>query len=128
MSSTIEVLDESIPPPDAALLVDDLSSDVADELIEIAPPKFFYGWLMLPLAMLLLVASSPGQTFGFSFFNAKFRAAFDLSQTRLSATYLIATVLASFAVPYIGGLTDRFGLKRSAMTGIVALAGVCVFM
>ncbi len=93
-----------------------------------AQPKFFYGWLMLPLAMLLMIASSPGQTFGFSFFNVKFREAFDLTQTRLSAVYLVATVTAALALPFIGGLTDRFGLRRSVLATVAALAGVCVLM
>ena len=29
---------------------------------------FFYGWVMLPVAMLIQIATSPGQTFGISGF------------------------------------------------------------
>ena len=93
-----------------------------------APSRLFYGWIILPLAMLLMVATSPGQTFGFSFFNGEFRQAFQLSQTRLSAIYLLATVTASLALPYIGGLSDRHGLRRSVLVAVLAMAGVCVFM
>ncbi len=92
-----------------------------------APSTLFYGWLMLPIAVLVMIATSPGQTFGISFFNAQFRTAFGLSQTRLSATYLVATVIASFALPAIGGWTDRFGLKRSLLVAVTAMALACVF-
>ena len=121
--------------PSAAELLEE-PSPVSEEFTPIAPglapsatpaPRFFYGWLMLPLAMLLLVSTSPGQTFGFTFFNPKFRDAFDLSQTHLSAIYLIATVIASLALPYIGGLIDRFGLRRSALVATTVMAAVCVW-
>ncbi|MEM8943562.1 MAG: MFS transporter [Planctomycetota bacterium] len=120
--SSAEVLEETAPEIAAELVGDDAQA--------VAPvdTRLFYGWLMLPLAMLLMISTSPGQTFGFSFFNGKFRAAFDLTQTGLSTTYLLATVLASLALPYIGGLTDRYGLRRSAMAAILAMAGICVFI
>jgi len=124
-----DVLDETPRPGDVELLPGELVEPVESAVAEYATRgRFFYGWLMLPLAMLMMMSTSPGQTFGLAFFNANFRAAFDLTQTRLSATYLVATVLASLALPYIGGLTDRFGLRRSALAGVLAMAGVCVLM
>ncbi len=128
MSTVAEFLDESALPADKELLTREAVVDVLDDSKLAAQPKFFYGWLMLPMAMLMMVASSPGQTFGFAFFNVKFREAFDLSQTRLSAIYLVATVTASIALPFVGGLTDRFGLRRSVLAGVAAMAGVSVFM
>jgi len=98
-----------------------------DEATTAPSSTLFYGWLMLPIAMLLMIATSPGQTFGLAFFNEKFRAAFDLSQTRLSVTYLLATVAASLAIPTIGGWVDRFGLKRSALVAVTTMAAACVF-
>ena len=35
--------------------------------------SFYYGWVMLPLSMATLIASSPGQTFGVSVFNEPLR-------------------------------------------------------
>ncbi len=125
MSSVVDVLEE--PAGESSLAVEG-SIDVSVDANVGGQPKFFYGWLMLPLAMLLMIATSPGQTFGITFFNSKFRTAFDLSQTRLSAIYLVATVIASFALPSIGGFIDRFGLRRSALVAVAALAGVCVLM
>jgi OFA family oxalate/formate antiporter-like MFS transporter len=92
---------------------------------ETASKRIFYGWAMLPLSMLVMIATCPGQTFGITYFNAKFRTAFDLSQTQLSATYLVATVIASLALPYLGGLSDRYGLKRSIIMAVSALALTC---
>ncbi len=122
--STAEVLDESTPTLDA----EGLTTATIDDARDRTTGKFFYGWLMLPLAMLMMIATSPGQTFGFTFFNAKFREAFELTQTGLSTTYLVATVLASVALPYIGALTDRHGLRRSSLVTVMALVSVCLFI
>ena len=89
------------------------------------PGTLFYGWFMLPLAMLVMIGTSPGQTYGITFFNAKFQQAFQLGHAKLSAIYLIATVLASLALPYIGGLSDRFGLRRSILFAVAGMALVC---
>ena len=119
-TATVEVLEEPI------------SSACEPALeVELAQPQqstsqgFFYGWMMLPLAMLVMVATCPGQTFGITYFNTQFRAAFNLSQTQLSATYLVATVIASIALPYLGGLSDRYGLKRSIVMAVSAMALTC---
>ncbi|NOY29989.1 MAG: MFS transporter [Planctomycetes bacterium] len=136
MPTDVAVLDdiavEEIPrvgaPASEVLPSDFLPSKVSqDEVAEAQPSTLFYGWLMLPLAMLVMIATSPGQTFGLTFFNAKFRAAFDLSQTGLSVTYLLATVAASFALPTIGGWVDRFGLRRSALVAVTAMVAACIF-
>ena len=53
----------------------------------------FYGWWMLVLAILIMVGTSPGQTFGITFFNPKFRDAFGLGYSQISVSYLVATLL-----------------------------------
>ncbi len=132
MPPAAEAIDESVDPAAGEELALDDSFDAAvnatASVLDESRSTFFYGWLMLPLAMLMMVATSPGQTFGFSFFNSHFREAFALSQTRLSVVYLVATICASFALPYLGGLTDRFGLRRSVLATIACFAGVCVLM
>ena len=75
-------------------------------------PRWYYGWTMLAAATMVMVASSPGQTFGFSFFNPEFRATLSITSTTLSATYLVATLLAAVPLTYVGALADRFGLRR----------------
>jgi OFA family oxalate/formate antiporter-like MFS transporter len=90
-------------------------------------PTWFYGWLMLPLATLMMVATSPGQTFGVAYFNTQFLAEFALTKTSLSVVYLVATLLAALAIPYVGGLIDRFGLRRAALCAVSAMAAACFF-
>lgn len=90
-------------------------------------PRIFYGYTMLPLATLILAASTPGQTFGVSFFNEHFRAACGLKSTGLAALYLVATVAASLSLPYLGGVADRIGLRRSVLLTIGIMSLVCLF-
>ncbi|MCC6493946.1 MAG: MFS transporter [Pirellulales bacterium] len=101
------------------------------EAPDLLPPRrvgarFFYGWAMVPLATAIMICSAPGQTYGFMFFNPFLRQSLGLSQTQLSATYLLATLLAAAPLSYLGGLSDRCGLKRSLLAAIAAMAGSCV--
>lgn len=93
---------------------------------ERSSPSWFYGWLMLPLATLLMLATSPGQTFGVAYFNPRLLAEFSLSKTSLSVVYLVATVLASLAIPLVGGLIDRFGLRRAVLCALAGMSAACV--
>lgn len=89
---------------------------------------FFYGWLMLPVVMITMVATSPGQTFGVSVFNPYIRQALSLSHSEISGAYMLGTFLASLPMIYVGALMDRYGLRRT-LTGVVVLFGLaCVGM
>ena len=125
MPITLEVPEESAPPARAeAIVIADHSAMLGNEQVA---SGWFYGWLMLPLAMMVMVSTAAGQTFGLTFFNSHFRQAFDLTSTGLSATYLVATVIASLMIPYIGSLIDRFGMKRAVLLAVAAMALACVF-
>lgn len=88
--------------------------------------QMFYGWLMVPLATLVMICSAPGQTYGFMFFNPLIRESLALSQTELSATYLFATLCAAMPLSFLGGLSDRFGLKKSLLLAVIAMAAACL--
>ncbi|NKB67671.1 MAG: MFS transporter [Candidatus Latescibacteria bacterium] len=89
-------------------------------------PPFFYGWLMLPAAMLVSICTSPGQTFGIAVFNPYLRQALDLSSSQLSGAYMAGTMLASLPLTYVGALMDRYGPRRT-LVGVVFLFGLtCV--
>ena len=125
MPTTLEAAEESAPLlRQEAVTIADASAMPGESQ---AASGTFYGWLMLPLAMLVMICTSPGQTFGLTFFNSHFRKAFDLTQTGLSATYLVATVVASLTLPYVGGLIDRFGMKRTVLLAVAAMALTCAF-
>ena len=87
--------------------------------------KYFYGWFILLLAIAIMVATSPGQTFGITFFNPRFQHAFGLGYSQISTSYLLATLLASAFLPVIGRLSDRWGLRKSILCAVVAMAITC---
>jgi len=89
---------------------------------------FYYGWVMLPIAMLAAIATSPGQTYGISIFNAHFRESLGLSHSQLTAAYMFGTLLASLPQSYIGSLTDRFGIRRVMFIVVVLFGLACIFM
>jgi MFS family permease len=89
--------------------------------------SLFYGWVILPLAFLMMLTTTPGQTYGISYFNEAFIAEFGMSKTVLSATYLLATLLAATGLTFIGALVDRWGLRRMTLYGFTAMGLSCVF-
>lgn len=94
----------------------------------LATKTFFYGWIMLPLATLIQVGTSPGQTFGVAAFNPSLRETLKLSHQALTGSYLLASLLAAVPLPFIGGLIDRFGLKTTSLWVIGFLGIGCMVM
>lgn len=83
-------------------------------------PRFFYGWVMLAVAIAMAVATMPTQTVVISLFNESFRAALDTDLSRLSLAYTVGTILAALPLPWVGRMADRYGLR--VVTAGVALA------
>jgi MFS family permease len=83
---------------------------------------FFYGWVMLPVVMLISICTSPGQTFGISVFNPYIQQALNLSSSELSGAYMAGTMLASLPLIWVGALMDRYGPRR-VLVGVVLLFG-----
>lgn len=86
----------------------------------------YYGWIMLPVATLALVASSPGQTFGVSIFNEPMRASLSLSHSQFAAAYMLGTALAALPILWFGALMDRHGLRRMALVAVTAFSVACL--
>ena len=86
-------------------------------------PAFFYGWIILPVVMLVSICTSPGQTFGIAVFNPYFRDALGLSNSELSGAYMAGTMLAALPLTYVGALMDRYG-PRYTLVGVVLLFGL----
>ncbi|TWT37239.1 Major Facilitator Superfamily protein [Posidoniimonas corsicana] len=85
-----------------------------------------YAWVMLPLAMLMQIGTSPGQTFGVSLFNEPIRQELGLSDSLLTGAYMIASLLAAVPLMAIGRRMDQHGLRRVSLS-LVALVGLsCV--
>lgn len=87
---------------------------------------FFYGYLILLIAIAAQVGSSPGQTYAISVFSPHLEAGLGLSKSALSAAYMIGTLLAAVPLLLIGPLSDRIGIRATVFGVGAALAGACV--
>lgn len=85
-----------------------------------------YAWVMLPLAILMQIGTSPGQTFGVALFNEPIRESLDLSHTQLTGSYLIASLLASVPLMWIGRRMDRQGMRLTSLVLVVAVGLSCL--
>ena len=88
---------------------------------------FFYGWLMVVVAMAGYFASGPGQSHIFSVFILPLSRDLGLDQTEISSAYALATLAAAFGLPYVGRLIDRYGMRRvvlitTTLLGFAAIA------
>ena len=83
---------------------------------------FFYGWWILGVATLGVVASIPGQTVGVSVFNDSLIEATGLSRLSVANAYLGGTVVSGLLLPWGGTLLDRLGARRTAFGACVGLA------
>ncbi len=90
------------------------------------PRSLYYGWVMLPMAMAAMIASSPGQTYGISVFNEPIRLALGLSHGGLAAAYMLGTLLGAVPIVYIGYQMDRHGLRRTMLTVITLFSLACL--
>ncbi len=88
-------------------------TQTTDPIVKRIP--FFYGWVMVPVAMITAIVTSPGQTFGISVFNPSFRAELSLSHSLLTGAYMLGTFIASFPQSYFGSLMDKWGIRKTAV-------------
>jgi len=88
---------------------------------------FYYGWLMVPVAVIAQAVTGVGQTYGVSVFNPSLLDSLGISLTALSGTYMVGTLLASLPQSYIGSLMDRFGIKKTMIGVVILLGGACIF-
>ncbi|WP_197444310.1 MFS transporter [Maioricimonas rarisocia] len=91
-----------------------------------AKRRFYYGWVMLPLAIMALIASSPGQTFGISIFNEPMRIGLGLSHSQIAAAYMLGTLLGAIPIAWIGAQMDRHGLRRTMLSVVTMFSVACV--
>ncbi|MBT5018952.1 MAG: MFS transporter [Planctomicrobium sp.] len=88
-------------------------------------PKIYYGWVMLPLSMLALMATSVGQTYSISAFNKDIAATLLLTETQLAKAYMLGTILGAIPITYFGYLMDRYGLRKTVLVTISLLSVAC---
>lgn len=86
---------------------------------------FYYGYVMVPVAMAMQIATSPGQTFAMSAFAPSLQQDLDLTAGSISSAYALGTLLAALPLTMIGPLSDRVGIRRVTLVVIASLAMAC---
>ncbi len=83
---------------------------------------FFYGWVVLVVGALGILASIPGQTMGVSVFTDHLVAATGLSRVALSNAYLVGTLASGLCLPLGGRVLHRFGERATAVLSCFGMA------
>ncbi|MEM9562790.1 MAG: MFS transporter [Actinomycetota bacterium] len=84
--------------------------------------SFYYGWIILVVASIGVLASIPGQTAGVSVFTDDLTATTGLSRLQLSIAYLIGTGASGFVLPLGGRAIDERGPRVVALVATFGLA------
>lgn len=89
--------------------------------------RFFYGWTIVAVTMLVMFGTGPGQSHLIGLFFEPMSADLGLSRTSLALAYGGATLFAALMLPRVGRLIDRHGALRVlgivvGALGFVALA------
>ena len=82
---------------------------------------FFYGYIVLFIGSIGVLASIPGQTVGVSVFTDPVKDALGLSRNQFSNAYMFGTLLSAFFVSKAGRLFDRFGARYVALFATIIL-------
>lgn len=88
-------------------------------------PKPYYGWVIVVLAALAMVATLPGRTVGLGLITESLIAEFGMARTEYARFNMIATLLGTVGALIAGPLTDRFGI-RITLSGTLILLGCLV--
>jgi OFA family oxalate/formate antiporter-like MFS transporter len=82
---------------------------------------FFYGWVIVFLGGMGVLASMPGQTLGVSAFKNLVRDALGMSDIAISTAYMVGTILSALLLTPIGKLLDRMGARLVAPTAALIM-------
>ena len=86
----------------------------------------FYGWVMLAITTLSTMATSPGQSFIVGTFSDAVREDLDISLSKFSAAYMIATFCASLPLTLVGRLSDKHGTRFVMTLVTLAFGAACI--
>ncbi len=89
-----------------------------------------YGWVMVGVAAVAMVATLPGRTHGLGMITERLLADpnLNLSRTGFGQMNFWATLLGAFFCLGIGLCIDRFGIRRTLAVVMVSLGGVVLAM
>ncbi len=85
----------------------------------------YYGYVVLAVGTVGVIASVPGQTMGVSVYTEHLIEALGVSRLSLSLMYLFGTLSSAFMLPLAGRLLDRRG---SRFLAVIAGCGLALFL
>ena len=88
--------------------------------------RVFYGWVILPVAAIVMFGSGPGQSHLIGLFFDPLSRELGLTRTSLAAAYGVATLMAAFLLPKLGSFIDKVGPVRMLWILTLALGSACV--
>ncbi|TVR67650.1 MAG: MFS transporter [Spirochaetaceae bacterium] len=89
---------------------------------------FFYGWVILVVGTLGVLASVPAQTIGVSAFTDFLIRDLNITRTNLSLAYLIGTLGSSLVLARAGRVYDRRGARLVGSATVVLLGLVLLYL
>lgn len=92
------------------------------------PGGFYYGWMMLAVAVVALVATLPGRTWGLGLITEPLLKEFQLDREAYANLNFWGTIIgAAFCLP-IGRMMDRYGARLLLTIVTLCLGGTVVVM
>lgn len=81
--------------------------------IPFAPRRvpLFYGWVILVVTTIGMLASLPGQTMGVGVFKEDLISALQIDSTQISFAYMCGTLMSGFTLPFAGRFLDLVGAR-----------------
>lgn len=86
----------------------------------------YYGWVVLFVAIIGIIATSPGQSFTVSLFIDSFIEDFGLSRTVVSALFSTGTFIGSLSLTFVGRMIDKHGNRKMAVIIAALFATVLI--
>jgi MFS family permease len=87
-----------------------------------------YAWVVLGASTIGMAMTIPGQTVGISVFLDAIITDLDLGRGAVSGAYMVGTLIAALALPFVGRQIDRVGPRRAVVVIAISFALACTFM
>ncbi len=87
----------------------------------------YYGWMILAVGTLGMIAAVPGSPPGMSVFVDDMLAALEIDRSSFALSYTLGTITAGLCAPYAGHLVDRFGARVMGCVSFFGLGLVLIF-
>lgn len=88
----------------------------------------FYGWKLLVVFWFVIVLNFAFPTFGMSVVNSYMAGAMHLNREQLGLAYSVFALMAGLPGPIVGYSINRFGIRRTMLTGILLVCVGAVLM